>query len=66
VPRGWVGHSLREIDCRAHFGVTVIAVQLADQEREGYALPEPERPFAHDDRLVLAGTAAALRAVQSA
>jgi hypothetical protein len=66
VPRGWIGRSLRQIDCRARYGVAVLAVHPGGQEPErGYELPDPMRPLAAGDRLVLAGTAEALRTAQT-
>jgi CIC family chloride channel protein len=67
VPRGWVGRSLREIDCRAHYGVAVLAVHPNGQEPErGYELPDPDRPLAAEDTLVLAGSPDGLRLAQAA
>jgi CIC family chloride channel protein len=54
-PPGWVGRSLREIDCRARSGVTVLAVER-DGAGRGYEMPDPDRQLAAEDRLVLAGT----------
>jgi CBS domain-containing protein len=59
-PHGWVGRSLRDIDCRAHYGVTVLAVER-DGGGRGYEMPDPDRPLASGDRLVLAGTPDGLR-----
>jgi CIC family chloride channel protein len=64
VPPGWIGRSLREIDCRRRFGVSVLAVHPADRGDEAYELPDPERSLAPGDTLVLAGTADALQAVR--
>jgi len=39
VPERWVGRSLRELDCRARYGVTVLAVQPRGREAgAGYEL----------------------------
>jgi len=65
APRAWVGRSLREIDCRARHGVAVLAVQPAGRVEPGYEVPDPDRPFAAHDTLVLAGTADGLRAAQA-
>ena len=67
VPARWVGLSLRELDCRARYGVTVLAVQPRGREAEGgYEIPDPNRPLAPGDMLVLAGTADGLRLAQAA
>jgi CIC family chloride channel protein len=65
VPPRWVGCSLRDLDCRARFGVAVLAVHRADGPDQAYELPDPSRPLARGDRLVLAGTAEAIRNAQS-
>jgi trk system potassium uptake protein TrkA len=61
VPRSWVGQSLREIDCRRRYGITVLAVHPAGHDEPAYAVPDPDRPLAPGDRLVLAGTSEGLR-----
>lgn len=67
VPERWVGRSLRELDCRARYGVTVLAVQPRGREAgAGYELPDPDRPLAPGDMLVLAGTVDGLRLAQAA
>jgi CIC family chloride channel protein len=67
VPAGWVGRSLREIDCRVRYGVTVLAVQPRGRDAAaGYELPDPSRRLAAGDMLVLAGTVDALRLAQAA
>jgi uncharacterized protein with PhoU and TrkA domain len=67
VPGAWVGRSLREIDCRARYGVTVLAVQPRGRDAAvGYELPDPNRQLAPGDMLVLAGTVDALRLAQAA
>jgi CIC family chloride channel protein len=66
VPGGWVGRSLREIDCRARYGVTVLAVQPRGRDAAmGYELPDPNRQLAPGDMLVLAGTVDSLRLAQA-
>jgi CIC family chloride channel protein len=61
VPPGWIGRSLREVDVRARFAVTVLAVERDGRADGGYELPDPDRPLAATDRLVVAGTDDALR-----
>jgi CIC family chloride channel protein len=65
VPRGWVGRSLREVDCRARYGVTVVAVQQERTDGQAYVFPDPERPLAAGDQIVLAGAPDALRRVRA-
>jgi CIC family chloride channel protein len=65
VPRAWIGRSLRELDCRARYGVTVLAVHPAAHDERTYEMPDPDRPLAAGDRLVLAGTAERLRRAQA-
>jgi CIC family chloride channel protein len=66
APAHWVGRSLREIDCRRRFGVAVLAVHAAERRDPAYELPDPDRPLARGDALVLAGTADGLRRAQTA
>jgi len=54
-PSAWVGRSLREIDCRARYGVAVLAVQRTGTADWNPEVPDPDRPLVRDDRLVLAG-----------
>ncbi len=51
VPREWVGLSLRDIDLRRTRGTTVLAVHAADERF--LCPPDPSRPLAPGDRLVL-------------
>jgi len=67
VPEHWVGRTLREIDCRARYGVAVLAVQRSGQGDDGgYELPDPDRALAPRDVLVLAGTLEGLRLARAA
>ena len=65
TPGAWVGRSLRDIDCRARYGVAVLAVRPSGRIESGYELPDPDRPLGAGDSLVLAGTAEALRVAQA-
>jgi CIC family chloride channel protein len=60
APPGWIGRTLRDLDTRRRFGVVVLAVN-PDRKTASYELPDPDRPFAKTDRVVLAGTEDALR-----
>lgn len=56
VPERWTGKSLRELDLRRRFGVTVIAIKShPDQEDEQVSAPEPESELAADTSLLLIG-----------
>jgi CIC family chloride channel protein len=67
VPRSWIGRTLREIDCRAHYGVAVVAVRHpGPRPGDAYELPDPDRPIAANDVLVLAGSVEALRRARAA
>lgn len=67
IPRHWIGRTLREIDCRAQYGVAVLAVQPRGQATDrGYELPNPDQPLQPGDVLVLAGTVEGLRLAQTA
>ncbi|CAN5485329.1 MAG: cation:proton antiporter [Acidobacteria bacterium] len=50
---GWAGRSLADLQLPKRFGVTVVAVTRGDHTM---AAPDPQRPLAAADRLVLAGT----------
>jgi uncharacterized protein with PhoU and TrkA domain len=67
APARWIGRSLRELECRARYGVTVLAVQPSGRAAgASYEMPDPDRPLAPGDILVLAGTADGLRLAQAA
>lgn len=59
VPAHWIGASLRALDCRGRWGVTVLAVRPG--ETQAWQVPDPDRQLAVGDMLVLAGTAESLR-----
>jgi chloride channel protein, CIC family len=58
VPRGLVGKTLREIDVRSRFGVSVLAVQSGGDADGGFSPSSPDRPFQADDVILVAGHAA--------
>jgi len=57
VPDQWLGHSLRDLDCRARFGVSVLAVRADDKPGQTFELPDPDRALEHGESLVIAGPA---------
>lgn len=66
VPRSWDGRTLRELDCRARFGVSVLAVERGNVSEQAFEVPEPDRRLAAGDTLVLAGSAAAVAGFERA
>ncbi len=62
VPPAWIGRSLRDVDCRGRWGVTVLATRA--DATTAYAVPDPDHVFAAGDVIVLAGTSAGLRAAR--
>jgi uncharacterized protein with PhoU and TrkA domain len=60
VPPGAVGRTLRDLEVRSRFGISVLAFQ-ADSAETGFAPLGPDRPFAAGDRIIAAGSSAALR-----
>jgi CBS domain-containing protein len=61
VPPGLSGKSLREIDARARFGVSVLAVQDGADPEAGFLPCPPDRQFRLDDVIIAAGHPADLR-----
>ncbi|MCC6847472.1 MAG: chloride channel protein [Deltaproteobacteria bacterium] len=60
VPSVWDARTLRELDCRARFGVSVLAVERRDDPHHTFEVPDPDRALAAGDTLVLAGPVAAV------
>ena len=61
VPREAIGKTLREIDTRSRFGVSVLAVQIGRDAEGGFSPSSPDRPFQAGDVIIAAGHAANLR-----
>ncbi len=61
VPPASVGETIRTLDPRARFGVTVLAVRDFDDQGSGFVPIAPDRPLKNSDLLVIAGRAADLR-----
>jgi CIC family chloride channel protein len=57
VPAGWDGRTLRELDCRARFGVSVLAVEPRDEPGHTFEVPDPDRTLEAGDALIVAGPA---------
>ncbi len=60
VPTGVIGKSLRELDLRTRFDVSILAFQAADGDR-GFAPIGADRAFQPGDLIIAAGSSAALR-----
>jgi trk system potassium uptake protein TrkA len=54
IPDSWIGHSLREIDVRRRFDISVVAVK--DMLTGTVAgIPDPDAPLKDSDTLFVAG-----------
>jgi CIC family chloride channel protein len=61
VPAGAVGKTLRELDARTRFGISVLAVQDAARAEAGFEPCPPDRPLRANDQIIVAGSPASLR-----
>ncbi len=61
VPRAADGRTLRELDPRARFGVTVLAARPAGESDSGFAPVSPDQKLKEGDLLVAAGRPADIR-----
>ena len=61
VPANAAGKTLRQLDPRARFSVTVLAVQDANNPDSGFAPITPDRPLKEGDELVAAGRSQDIR-----
>lgn len=61
VPPEAKGTTLRELDPRARYGVSVLAIRDADDPETGFIPPAPDRVLKQGDVLVTAGRSADLR-----
>jgi chloride channel protein, CIC family len=61
VPEGASGKTLRQLDPRARFGVSVLAVQGAADSDSGFTTIAPDRALRPGDLLIAAGRSADLR-----
>jgi CIC family chloride channel protein len=57
VPLEWDGRTLRDLDCRARFGVSVLAVESRAKPGRTFEVPDPDRRLEAGDTLVVAGPA---------
>ena len=61
VPANAAGKTLRQLDPRARFSITVLAVQDANDPDSGFAPITPDRPLKEGDELVAAGRSQDIR-----
>jgi chloride channel protein, CIC family len=61
VPETANGKTLRQLDPRVRFGVSVLAVQGAADPDSGFTTIAPDQPLRQDDLLIAAGRSADLR-----
>ena len=61
VPEPAAGRTIRELDPRAKFGVTVLAFQDGDDPDAGFVPITPDRAFKHGDLLIVAGRPSDIR-----
>ncbi|MBD3221948.1 CBS domain-containing protein [bacterium] len=55
-PSRWLGQSLRELDLRRRYGISVLAVKHAQNPRNAQnELPDPDRVLEPGDRLIIVG-----------
>ncbi|MFO8099361.1 MAG: TrkA family potassium uptake protein [Salinibacter sp.] len=62
VPEEWRGHTLRELDVRATYNVSVVAIHDTTVD-EMIVPPDPDDTLRRTDTLILAGTDEAIEAV---
>ena len=55
VPAGAAGKTMRQLDPRARYSVTVLAVQEANEPEGGFSPIAPDRPLKDGDTIVAAG-----------
>ena len=55
VPAGFAGRTLQELDLRARYRTTVLAIRSRIGEGSEDRLPEPDQPLVEGDMLILAG-----------
>jgi CIC family chloride channel protein len=64
LPTAFIGKTLKELDLRAKYNVTVLAVRTQKASTFRDYLPEPEQPLRQGDTLILAGHQEALHTFQ--
>ena len=66
LPRAASGKTLRQLDPRGHFGVSVLAVQDSARPDAGFATAAPDQPLKEGDLIIAAGRSVDLRHFRSA
>jgi CIC family chloride channel protein len=66
VPETANGKTLRQLDPRARFAVSVLAVQVAADPGSGFTTIAPDQPLRQGDLLIVAGRSADLRSFRRA
>jgi len=61
IPPAAEGKTLRELDPRARFSVSVLAIQQIDNAEAGFMPVTPDQKFRHGDVIVASGRPADLR-----
>ena len=61
VPANAAGKTLRQLDPRARFSITVLAVQDANKPDSGFSPITPDRPLKEGDELIAAGRSQDIR-----
>ena len=61
VPEAANGKTLRQLDPRARFGVSVLAIQGSTDPGSGFTTIAPDQPLKQDDVLITAGRSADMR-----
>jgi CIC family chloride channel protein len=64
LPAGAEGRTLRQLDTRARFGVSILAVQSQGDPIGGFELLEPDQKLHAGDIVIAAGRSAGLRALE--
>ena len=55
VPAAFVDETLRELDLRVRYGITVLAIRTETAPGYEDRLPQPDQPLQEGDTLILAG-----------
>jgi chloride channel protein, CIC family len=64
MPPGAAGKSLRDLNARVRFGVSVLAVQSGNDPMGGFELLEPDQKLKAGDVVIVAGRSTGLRALE--
>ena len=64
MPAGAEGKTLRDLNARERFGVSVLAVQSGNDPMGGFELLEPDKKLRAGDVVIAAGRSAGLRALE--